>query len=112
MVLQRALQRACRNALSTSTNGKNRFDMKTAGASASSAGQEEDLVETVATRQTVTARESTPPVLDFEDRLAVCGECPHSRDVVQGFATFCTSCGCNIQAKAFFEHLHCPIGKW
>lgn len=50
--------------------------------------------------------------LDFEERLAICGECKHAREFISGFASFCAECGCNIQAKAFFEHLHCPINKW
>jgi hypothetical protein len=59
---------------------------------------------------------STPayrgPPLDFAERLAVCGACEHAREPLRGFPTWCSECGCAIQAKAFFEAFHCPIGKW
>jgi len=50
--------------------------------------------------------------VDFEDRLNICSKCDRSTKIVQGFPTFCKECGCAIQAKAFFEHLHCPLKKW
>mmetsp|Transcript_44345 Transcript_44345/g.70963 ORF Transcript_44345/g.70963 Transcript_44345/m.70963 type:complete len:111 (+) Transcript_44345:153-485(+) len=51
-------------------------------------------------------------VIEFEQRLMICKGCEHSMDIVRGFPTICRECGCSIQAKAFFESLHCPIGKW
>jgi len=59
-------------------------------------------------------KENNGPALenDFEKRLAICAACEKSREVVSGFPTICTECGCLIQPKAFFEHLHCPVGKW
>eukprot|EP00924_Labyrinthula_sp_SR-Ha-C_P006280 snap_masked-scaffold_31-processed-gene-1.22-mRNA-1 protein AED:1.00 eAED:1.00 QI:0/0/0/0/1/1/2/0/92 len=39
-------------------------------------------------------------------------KCEHAAKIVNGYVSFCKVCKCNIQAKAMFEHLHCPIGKW
>ena len=49
---------------------------------------------------------------NFEGRLRICGDCENSAEIVNGYVSFCKACGCNIQFKAMFEALSCPIGKW
>lgn len=50
---------------------------------------------------------------DFETRLEICGRCEHAElDRRIGIVRLCRKCGCAIAAKAYFESLHCPIGKW
>ena len=56
--------------------------------------------------------ESTGSVKSFEERLDICKSCSHGKKRVYGYPTYCDSCGCQIQAKAFFEVFRCPEGKW
>ena len=56
---------------------------------------------------------SSPDLLDYETRLAICAKCEYAElDESLTLVQLCKKCGCAIAAKAFFESLHCPIGKW
>jgi hypothetical protein len=45
-----------------------------------------------------------------EERLKVCGECPH-RKTIAGVG-LCSKCLCPINKKIFSDNPTCPQGKW
>ncbi|KAH9252979.1 hypothetical protein BASA81_009135 [Batrachochytrium salamandrivorans] len=53
-----------------------------------------------------------PKAVEFWDRLAICKTCPKAAEIIKGFPTICTECGCPVQSKAMFPIFHCPLNKW
>ena len=48
-----------------------------------------------------------------DKRLAICKECPHSRDLYsRGWINYCNKCGCMLKVKTRLKKSQCPIGKW
>ena len=48
-----------------------------------------------------------------DKRLAICGECPESRDLyARGWINYCKICGCMLKVKARLKKSQCPLGKW
>ena len=47
-----------------------------------------------------------------EKRLAICKECPHSRDLFsRGWINYCNICGCMLKAKTRLASSKCPDGR-
>jgi hypothetical protein len=48
-----------------------------------------------------------------DERLAICKECPESRDVYgRGWINYCNICGCMLKIKTRIKTSKCPLGKW
>lgn len=48
-----------------------------------------------------------------EDRLNVCINCPHKKEVLEGkkWTAYCQKCGCPIRKKVFSQEINpCPMG--
>ena len=48
-----------------------------------------------------------------DERLAICKECPHSRDLyARGWINYCNICGCMLKIKTRIKSNKCPDGRW
>jgi len=48
-----------------------------------------------------------------DKRLAICKECPESRDLFnRGWINYCNICGCMLKIKTRIKSNKCPKGKW
>jgi len=48
-----------------------------------------------------------------DERLAICKECPHSRDLYnRGWINYCNICGCMLKVKTRLKSSKCPDGRW
>jgi hypothetical protein len=48
-----------------------------------------------------------------DKRLAICKECPHSKDLFsRGWINYCNICGCMLKAKTRLASSKCPDGRW
>jgi len=48
-----------------------------------------------------------------DERLAICKECPHSRDLYErGWINYCNICGCMLKVKTRLKSSKCPDGRW
>ena len=46
-------------------------------------------------------------------RLAICGDCEHSRDLYsRGWINYCNLCGCMLKVKTRLKKSKCPDGRW
>ena len=56
---------------------------------------------------------SSEATVRSNERLAICKECPESRDVYgRGWINYCNICGCMLKIKTRIKKSKCPLGKW
>jgi len=73
----------------------------------------EDEAGVWGTVKSVTGFMQSESKLLSDERLAICKECPESRDLFsRGWINYCNICGCMLKVKTRIKSSKCPKGKW